>query len=139
MGEEETTFGALVAAGVAMLIGTKLVVGAMIAMLSVDGGTVQLLLDSMPATAVIGIVLLITTGALVARLWWGRWLAIAALTFVAVVGRPMLADPEPIAVAQTAMAIVTILYLVVANPVAKQERSEIDESTSASRWGSTIR
>lgn len=139
MGEEETTFGAVVAAGVAMLIGTKLVVGAMIAMLSVNGGTVQLLLDSVPATAVLGTVLLITTGALAARLWWSRGLAIVALAAVAVVGRPAMGDPDPIAIAQTAMAVVTILYLVVANPIAKQDRSDIDESTSASRWGSTIR
>jgi len=139
MGEEETPFGAIVAAGVAMLIGTKLLVGSMIQLLSIDGNNVALLLDSVPATTVLGTVLLVTTGALVARLWWSRWLAIATLTVVVILGRPAMSDPEPIAVAQTALAVAVVLYFVVANPVATQDRSDIDESASASRLGSTIR
>lgn len=141
MGEEDTTFGAIVVAGVSMLLGTKLLVGAMIALLSIDQGSIQLLVESVPATAIVGTFLLITTGAMVASLWWSRSLAIVVLAVVAVLGRPAMGDPvaEPIALAQTAFAAVTVLYLLVQNPVPKQDRSDIDESTSASRLGSTIR
>lgn len=139
MGEEETSFGAIVAAGVTMLIGTKLLVSAMIELLSVNGSNAQLLLESTPATAIMGIFLLLATGSLVSRLWWSRSLAIVALAITAVLGRPAMGDPDPVALAQTALAIVTVLSLLVTNPVRRAERSEIDESTSASKVGSTIR
>lgn len=139
MGEEETSFGAIVAAGVTMLIGTKLLVGAMIELLSVSGGNAQLLLGSVAATAIVAIVLLLATGSLVSRLWWSRSLAIVALAITAILGRPAMGDPDPVALGQTALAIVTVLSLLVSNPVRKEERSEIDESTSASKLGSTIR
>jgi lysylphosphatidylglycerol synthetase-like protein (DUF2156 family) len=139
MGEEEAAFGALVVAGVTMLIGTKLLVGSMIELISVNGGTGQLLLGSVPGTTTVAICLLMVTGSLLSRLWWSRSLALVTLAVVAVLGRPVLADPEPIALGQTVIAVVTITYLLVANPVKKQERSNIDESSSASRVGSTIR
>lgn len=139
MGEEETPFGAIVVAGVTMLIGTKVLVAAMIELLSVNGGTAQLLLDSVPVTTIVGIVLLLTTGALVARLRWSRPLAIVALGVVAVLGRPAMADPDPVAVGQTVFVVLTILYLLVYDPVPRKGRSDIDESTSATRVGSTIR
>lgn len=139
MGEEETSFGAIVVAGVAMLIGTKVLVASMITLLSVSGGTAELLLDSVFVTAIVGIILLLTTGALVARLGWSRPLAIVTLAVVAVLGRPTMGELDPIAVGQTTIAILTILYLLVNNPVSKTTRSEVDESTSATRVGSTIR
>lgn len=139
MGEEETPFGAIVVAGVTMLIGTKLLVGSMIDMLSVSGGSVELLLESIPVTATVGIMLLLCTGAFVARLWWSRSLGIVVLAVVAVLGRPAMGDPDPIALGQTAIAALTVLYLLVSNPVPKKGRSDIDESTSATRLGSTIR
>jgi hypothetical protein len=139
MGEEEASFGALVAAGVTMLIGTKLLVGAMIELLSVSGGTAQLLLESVPATAILGIALLLATGSLVARLWWSRSLALVTLAAVAILGRPAMGDPDPVALGQTALALVTVVSLLITDPVKKTERSQIDESTSASKVGSTIR
>jgi microcompartment protein CcmK/EutM len=139
MGEEETTFGAIVVAGMTMLIGTKLLVGSMIELLSVSGGTAQLMFDSVGVTAAVAIILLVTTGMLAAQMAWSRPLAIVALAVVAILGRPVLADPDPVALGQTVLAILTILYLLVKNPIRKPGRSDIDDSDSAARIGSTIR
>lgn len=139
MGVDDTTFGAIVVAGMTMLLGTKLLVGGMIDMLSLSNGSVGLLVGSVAVTVVVGLGLILATGGLITTLFWSRPLAILALAVLAVLGRPSLGAPEPVAVGQTAFALVTLLYLLFVNPLKRPERSNVDESESASRVGSTIR
>jgi predicted ABC-type sugar transport system permease subunit len=139
MGEGDPTFGAIVIAGMTMLVGTKLLVSAMVELFSQASTSAQLMAGSVPVTIVVGMLLLVATGALVTRLGWSRPLGIVSLAVVAVLGAPTLADPDPVAIAQTVLALLTVLYLIVANPVERPGRSDIDESESASRIGSTIR
>lgn len=139
MGETVKTFDALVLAGVAAVLGTGFVVGGMLAMLS-GGETMSLVLaNSIPVSTVVGILLLLTAGAFGTEQRWARYLGI--LSFLAVVpfGIPVLTAPSVIPVAESMMSGLSVLYLLYRNPIPRPDRTSVDESTSATKAGSTIR
>lgn len=139
MGSTNVSFEAAVVAAVGVTLGIAHLVGAMLAMLS-DGGTSVLLLgESIPGTTVVGTLLLLVAGFLGTGHRYGRYLGVVAFGGAAVLGRPSLAAPEAFPVAQSGLALAVALYLTVRDPVPVAERSNVDESTSASKVGSTIR
>lgn len=139
MGSENVAFDAVVIAAVGVVLGVAYLLGAMLALLGNGGESVLLLTASVPVTATVSVLLLLTGGFLGTGHRYGRWIGMMAFGAVVVFGRPTLSSPDSFAIAQGALALLLVLYLVVRNPVPRTERSSIDESTSATRVGSTIR
>jgi hypothetical protein len=139
MGETVKRFDAVLFAGVASVLGTVYLLGAMLEMLSEGNATTLLLADSVPAATVFGTLLLLTAGALATDQRWARYLGILAFAGIALFGFPSLSSPSLLPAVQTAIGGLLTLYLVFRNPVHTPERSQVDESTSASKVGSTIR
>lgn len=139
MGETVKAFDAVLLAGIAAVMGTGLVVGAMLALLS-GGETMTLVLaNSIPVGTIVGVVLLLTAGAFGTEQRWARYLGILAFLAVVIFGFPSLSAPTVLPVIQTVLSALSTLYLLFRNPVSKPDRSGVDESTSASKVGSTIR
>ena len=139
MGSENTSLEAVVVAAVGLVVGVAYFFGAMLALLSNGGNGTLLLAGSVPVTTVVGTILMVAAGLVGTGYRSGRYVALLAFCAVAAFGRPSLASPEPIPVIQTAFALVAVLYLLARNPVPQGDRSNVDESTSATRVGSTIR
>lgn len=139
MGSESVSFEGVVIAAVGVVMGITYLLGAMLGMMANGGENVLLLADSLPVTVVIGVLLLLTAGFLGTGHRQGRYVGMMAFIAVAIFGRPTLAAPEAIPLAQTGFVLLVALYLVLKNPVSEPERSNVDESNSASKVGSTIR
>jgi hypothetical protein len=139
MGSENVSFEAVVIAAVGVVFGVAYLIGAMLALLANGGDGVLLLADSTPVTTTLGVLLLLMAGFLGTGSRYGRFVGALALGAVAVLGRPTLPTPELFPVAQAGLALVVSLYLAFRNPIPAPERSNVDESTSATKVGSTIR
>lgn len=139
MGETVKAFDALVLAGVAAVLGTVFLVGAMIGLLSGGDSTTLVLGDAVAASTVVGVLLLLTAGALGTDQRWARYLGILSFLVVVPLGFPSTTDPAVLPVVHTTVAGLATLYLLWRNPVTTGERSAVDESTSATKVGSTIR
>lgn len=139
MGEEGKSFGAIVVASVALIMASKYLVTAMIVQMSATPLDIPLLLDSTIVTAVAGVALVVVAGAFVTAVAFARSFAILTFTAVAVLGQFWVAPVEPIVVGETAIAALAVVYLLLYDPIRREERTEVDESTSATRIGSTIR
>jgi len=90
-------------------------------------------------TTTTAIALMLVAGFLGTGSRQGRYVGVLAFGAVAVFGRPSLVSPEPFPVAHAGLAVLIVLYLALRNPISEPERSNVDESTSASKLGSTIR
>ena len=139
MGDTVKAFDALVLAGVAAVLGTVFLVGAMIGLLSGGDSITLVLADSVVASTVVGVLLLLTGGALGTDQRWARYLGIISFLIVVPLGFPSVSDPAVMPVVHTTVAVLATLYLLWRNPVKTGERSSVDESTSATKVGSTIR
>lgn len=139
MGSESTTFDAVIIAGIGGMFGVTYLFGAMLALLSNSGEGMLLLAGSVTVTATVGLLLTLTAGLLGTGHGYGRYVGILSFGAVVLFGRPSLSSPEAFPVAQAGIALLVTVFLVFRNPVPTTDRSNIDESTSASRVGSTIR
>lgn len=139
MGSENVSFEAVAIAAVGVVLGVAHLLGAMLALLGEGANGVLLLAGSVPVTTTVSVLLLLMAGFFGTGSRYGRFVGIVAFGAVAVLGRPSLSAPEPFPVAQSGLALVIVLYLVFRNPVPAPERSNVDESTSATKVGSTIR
>ncbi|SFS07548.1 hypothetical protein SAMN05216559_3242 [Halomicrobium zhouii] len=139
MGSENVSFEAAVIAAVGVVLGVAHLFGAMLALLSQGVNSVLLLANSVPVTTTTAIALMLTAGFLGTGSRQGRYVGMVAFGAVAVFGRPSLVAPEPFPVAHAGLALLVVLYLALRNPITEPERSNVDESTSATRLGSTIR
>lgn len=139
MGEEGKSFGAIVVASVALIMASKYLVTAMIVGMSARPLDVPLLLDSTVVTAVTGVALVVVAGAFVTTVAFARAFAILTFAIVGVLGQVWVTPVEPIVVGETAVAALAVLFLLLYDPIVREERAEVDESTSATRIGSTIR
>jgi len=140
MGETVKSFDAYVLSGVAAVLGTGFVVGAMLALLGgSETTTAMVLADSVPVGTVVGVLLLLTTGAFVSGQRWARYLGFLAFVAVVLFGFPSPSSPSVIPVVHTSLSVLAAVSLLFRNPISKAERSQVDESTSASKVGSTIR
>lgn len=139
MGSESTTFDAIIIAGIGGTFGVTYLFGTMLALFSNSGQGVLLLADSVAVTTTIGILLTLTAGLLGTGYGYGRHVGMLSFGAVVIFGRPSLAAPEAFPVVQAGIALLITVFLVFRNPVPTTDRSNVDESTSASRVGSTIR
>lgn len=139
MGEEGKSFGAIVVASVALIMASKYLVTAMIVQMSASPLDIPVLLDSTIVTAVAGAALVLVAGGFVAAVTFARPFAIMTFGAVAVMGQPWITPVEPMVVGETVVAAIAVLYLLLYDPIHRPERTEVDESTSATRIGSTIR
>ena len=139
MGEEGKSFGAIVVASVAIIMASKYLVTAMIVQMSATELDVPLLLDSTIVTAVGGVALVLVAGGFVSAFTFARGFAILTFAAVAILGRPWVTPVEPMVVGETVIGAIAVLYLLLYDPIHRTSRAEVDESTSATRVGSTIR
>lgn len=139
MGEEGKSFGAIVVASVAMIMGSKYLVTAMVVAMSARPLDIPLLLDSTLVTTAAGVVLVMLTGAFVSGFGFARSFAIVTFAAVILASKPWVAPVEPLVIGECVVAACTVLYLLLYDPITRTERTEVDESTSATRIGSTIR
>lgn len=139
MGEEGKSFGAIVVASVAMIMGSKYLVTAMVVAMSAEPLDVPMLLGSTLVTTAAGATLVMLTGAFVSGIAFARAFAIVTFAAVVVLSKPWVAPIEPLVVGESVVAACTVLYLLLYDPITRTERTEVDESTSATRIGSTIR
>lgn len=139
MGEEGKSFGAIVVASIAVIMGSKYLVLAMVVGMSATPLDVPLLLDSTLVTGVVGAVLVLLSGGFVSGIAFTRPVAILAFAAAVVLAKPWVAPVEPLVIGESMVAATTVLYLLLENPIHRAERTDVDESTSATRIGSTIR
>ena len=139
MGEEGKSFGAIVIASVAMILGSKYLVTAMIVQMSPSQLDIPMLLDSTIVTAVAGTVLVMIAGGFVSAFTFTRAFSILSFAAIAIASKPWVTPVEPIVIGETMVAALAVLYLLLYDPIHKSGRTEVDESTSATRIGSTIR
>lgn len=139
MGEEGKSFGAIVVASIAVILGSKYLVLAMVVQMSPAQLAVPLLLDSTLVTAVVGTVLVLLSGGFVSGIAFTRSVAILTFAAAVVLAKPWVTPVEPLVIGESMVAATTVLYLLLEDPIHRPERTEVDESTSATRIGSTIR
>lgn len=139
MGSETTSFDAGMIAAVGSILGVAYLFGAMLSGISNGESEFMLLAGSVPVTAIVGVMLSLMAGLLATGHRLGRLIGTTAFGAILVFGFPNLASPDPIQVSVSVVALLLTLYMIFRNPVPKPERSNVDESTSASRVGSTLR
>lgn len=134
---DNSTFDALILSALAITLAAKYLVGAVMSILSGPAPS-PLLLKAVSITVVVGFLLALAAGGLVAGHGWSRWVAILGFVGVVALGHPTVSSPEPMLIVESAVTLIAVLYLLARNPVGADERS-VDEETSASRIGSTLR
>lgn len=139
MGEEGKSFGAIVVASVALIMASKYLVTAMIVQMSATPLDIPLLFGSTIVTAVAGVALVVVAGGFVSAFTFARPFAILTFAAVAILGQPWVTPVEPMVIGETMVAALVVLYLLLYDPIHRPSRTEVDESTSATRVGSTIR
>lgn len=140
MGSANTSFTAGVIAAVASILGVAYLFGAMLSLISNGSEQFMLLAGGIPVTTTVGIILALAAGLLATGHGSGRIIGTTGFGAVVIFGRPeSLTSPDPLAATAVTISVLLGLYMLFRNPVKKPERSEVDESTSASRVGSTLR
>ena len=139
MANTSPTFGGLVIASLAGVVGTKYLLGGALA--SVDATSINsvLVMDSVPTTLAVGAVLCLVAGALAGTFVLARPMTVALFLSVLGLSVPALRAVDPVIVAESIGLGLSVLYLLVRSPVTRTEPAHIDESDSATRHGSTLR
>jgi uncharacterized integral membrane protein len=139
MASRTPTFGALVIASLAGVVGIKYLVGGSLAL--IDGSMVSSITvsDTIALSLGVGVALCLLAGAFFEGVRWARPAGI--LTFAAVAGLsvPALQSMDPVIVTETVGMAVSVLYLFVRNPIEVEEATKVDDSESGTRTGSTLR
>ncbi|WP_225334544.1 hypothetical protein [Halomicrobium urmianum] len=139
MGLDDSGFDAVVMSALAGVLGGVYLVGSSVAIMANSAEGALLLGGSVGVTTVVGVLLLTTAGALLAGQRWARYLGVLAFVSVVAFGHPTPEAIEAVPVFQTVVAVLSVLYLTFRDPVGKGDRSNVDDSTSAAKVGSTIR
>lgn len=138
MGTENTSFDAGVIAAVASILGVAYLFGAMLTYL--DPSLEFMLLLNVPVTATVGVLLALAAGLLATGHHIGRIIGTTGFGAVVIFGGLSLAESmEPLLATSAGISLILAVYMLLRNPVKSSGRSTIDESTSASRVGSTLR
>lgn len=140
MGETTDAFDATILAGYGLVLGAGFILSAMLTLLSGDGSTTAMVLaESVPVGTVVGVLLLLTAGALGSEQRWARYVGILSFGGVVVFGIPPFTPLSVASAIYVALSAISVVYLLFRNPVSRSERSQVDESESATKVGSTIR
>lgn len=139
MANTSPKFGALVVASLAGVVGSKYLIGGLVALIDdavVSSATVA---DNVAFSLAVGLWLCLLAGAFVNAAPWARLVAIPTFVAIGIVSIPALRAVDPVIVTETVGMSVTGLYLLVRNPIERVEATTVDDSESASRVGSTLR
>jgi len=139
MANTSPKFGGLVVASLAGVVGTKYLLGGALAAVDATSLSAVMVMDSVPATFVVGTILGLVTGALATGFVLARPMAIAVFLGVIGLSLPALQALDPIIVTESVAMGLSILYLLARNPIERTEPANVDETDSASRHGSTLR
>lgn len=139
MTDTRPTFGALVLASLAGVVGTKYLFGSALALITGSANPSMLVTDSIALTAGCGILLGVVAGGFVDGAVWARYTALTVFVLVAGLSFPAVLSVDPVVVVETLGFVLSIAYLAVRNPVDRIEEPTVDSEDSASRFGSTLR
>ena len=139
MADTSPKFGALVVASLAGVVGTKYLVGGALALIDDSVISSVMVADNIGLSLGVGVALCVVAGGFVEATRWARAMGILAFLAVGVVSVPALRAGDLIIVAETAGMAVSVLYLLVRTPIERVEATNVDDSDSASRVGSTLR
>jgi hypothetical protein len=139
MADTSPKFGGLVVASLAGVVGTKYLLGGALATVDATEVSSVLVMEHIPLTFAVGILLALVTSALASGFVLAR--AMAIVTFVAVTALSIgaLRAGDLVIVAESIGMGLSILYLFVRSPVQRVESASVDEDDSATRYGSTLR
>lgn len=135
----DTNFESALVAGLSLALGGAYVVVGSFDLMGSLSNTHLLLSGSTVVTLIVGVLLLLGSGIFLAGSSFARYYGILAFGTVVVFGRPSLAAPTVVDVGQASIALLTALYLVLRDPVPTSQRADVDEETSGTRVGSTLR
>lgn len=139
MASTSPRFGALVVASLAGVVGTKYLVGGLMALLDASVVSSVMVIGMTPPTLAVGVLLCIVGGAFAEASALARSLGIVSFLLVIGASVPAIIGLDLIIIAETVGMGIAVLYLLVRDPIEVHEGLEADESESASRVGSTLR
>ena len=139
MADTSPKFGALVVASLAGVVGTKYLLGGALALIDETVNSSMLVADSIGLTICCGILLAVVTGGFIDGATWARLATILTFLIVAGLSVPAVLAFDPIIIVETVGMGLSLLYLLVRNPITRAEETTVDETDSASRVGSTLR
>ncbi|PSP83510.1 hypothetical protein BRC96_06710 [Halobacteriales archaeon QS_6_64_34] len=139
MANTSPKFGSLVVASLAGVVGTKYLLGGALAAVGMNMVSSVMVTDSLALTFTVGILLGIVTAALAGAFVLARPMTILVFLGAAGLSIPAVRNADPVIVAETIGMGLSMLYLLVRNPIERIEPAHIDENDSATRHGSTLR
>lgn len=139
MANRTPKFGALVIASLAGVVGVKYLVGGSLALIDDSLVSSIMVSDTIALSLGVGLGLCVLAGALFEGVRWARPAGIVTFLAVAGLSIPALLSMDPIIVAETVAMGVSVLYLLVRNPIEVEAATDVDDSDSATRVGSTLR
>jgi len=139
MVDTKPTFGALVVASLAGVVGAKYLMGGALAVIDESVSRSMLVADSIGVTIGCGVVLGVVAGGFVEGAFWARASTIAVFLLIGGLSIPAMLAADPIITTETVGMGLSIGYLLVRNPIERTEDAAVDETDSASRVGSTLR
>jgi hypothetical protein len=132
-------FGAWAVGSIAGVTGVKYLLGGALALID-DGVTSSVLVqDIVPLTLACGFLLCIGAGAFVDGATWARGYGIVILAAVGALSLPAIRMGDPVIIFESVAGTISILYLLVRDPIKRKEVTQVDDSDSATRIGSTLR
>lgn len=137
--ETSPKFGAWVVGSFSGVLGLKYLTGGAFALLGEDVASSLLVQNMGPLTLTCGLLLCVITGAFLDGSRWARGGAILAFAIVGGLSIPAMLRLDPVIITEAVGMTVSILYLFVRNPIKREDVNQVDDSDSASKYGSTFR
>ena len=139
MADTSPKFGGLVVASLAGVVGTKYLLGGALAMVDATDASSVLVMDYIPLTFAVGILLGLVTGAIASGFVLARAMAIVMFLGLLAVSIPAIQARDPVIIVESVGLGLSILYLSVRKPIERVESTKVDEESSGTRTGSTLR
>jgi len=132
-------FGALVIASISGVVGAKYLIGGALALMIDSVVSSVLVAGTVSLTIGCGVMLCVVAGAFADGSTWARPMTIVAYALVIGLSIPAMRAMDPVIITETMGMGLSFLYLVVRNPIERMEATNVDDSDSATRYGSTLR
>ncbi|MDS0281462.1 hypothetical protein [Haloarcula onubensis] len=132
-------FGGLVVASLAGVVGMKYLLGGALATVDVTSVDALLVMGHVPLTYAAGTLLGLTAAAIAGGFVLARSMTVALFLGLLALSIPAVRAADPVIAAESIGMVVSIIYLTFRSPVERVEQAPVDESDSATRYGSTLR
>ena len=139
MAKTSPKFGAWVVGSFAGVLGLKYLTGGAFWLLGEDVASSLLVQDMGSLTIACGVLLCVITGAFLDGSTRARGAAILAFLLVGGLSIPAVVSLDPVIIIEAVGLSVSLLYLFVRNPIEREEVTQVNDSDSASKFGSTLR